>query len=204
MSGKLNTFQEKPHDYRTNCFRGIVLFPHSFCPGALFVGSFMAGLILLLWTSLASAEMELAVGALTYHLINPQNASTAFKTRLSPDGALIANPIIGFRIVTRPRFSTYHAHTPFLGLNSLGRPMAGYVASAGSDTAYGRFGLVMGGYMQDNRQFYAHDIQPPSWIQSGGFGLVVLGGLEYYTTGKKFLHLLLTPALTCASIGYKL
>lgn len=160
-------------------------------------------LILLFWSSIAAADTELAVGALTYHIVNPENASIAFKTRLSPDGALIVNPLVGVRMISKPRFNSYRAFTPFAGLNSIGQPMAGYMQSAGSNTAYGRFGIVMGGYVQDNRQFYAHNIQPPSWIQSGGFGLVGVGGLEYATMGRTFLHLLLTPAVSCASIGYR-
>jgi hypothetical protein len=156
---------------------------------------------ILLSYSTAHADTEVVAGALTYHFMG---ADKAYKHRLSNDGAMIANPIIALRAASRPRESTYRTSGAFIGLNSLGRPMGGYLGSVGTDAAWGRFGIAMGGYMQDNRQFVAHNIQPPSWISSGGFGLVVLGGLEYSTKGPIFLNLLLTPAVSCASIGFRL
>lgn len=169
---------------------------------AVYLGAILATLIMLLLAT-AHADTEIAVGSLTYHFINPENASEAFKMQLSSDGALIINPVVGLRILSSPRAQNYRAHTAFVGLNSIGRPMAGYMASTGAETIYGRFGIVMGGYMQDNRQFLAYNIQPYTTGTYKGFGLVPIGGLEYSTIGKIFMHLLLTPAVSCVNMGYR-
>ncbi len=142
---------------------------------------------------------EVLIGAFTHHF--PINAHMDRYSNKVNDQGDILNPMLGYRITEDRKDETYRASTYFIGENSIGNAMAGYTFSPGVRYGDVRIGLVIGGYVQNTKQFRDKDIVMPS-VPLGDFGIVPVGGIEMgYTVGKTTIYVVTTPVLMTTVIG---
>lgn len=127
--------------------------------------------------SLAIEQDEILLGSLTQHFFNPESIDSQFANRVSSDGSLIRNPMLGYRQV-HTKDGIYDAVAYFGGQNSVGEPMFGVAWSIGSDYRGYRLGVLGGIYMQDSSQFLDKGIVPIMMIPYRGWGPTPVLGLE--------------------------
>lgn len=165
--------------------------------------------LILLLSSKAHAEdhyREVLAGGLTYHVFDPDNVSEVNSNKISKDGRLIANPLLGYRSVDTDGLD-YTSMLSFVGVNSINQPIFGAAASIGIAGDFGRIGFIGGAYMQDNRKFLDKGVQPFTLIPGSGWGPTPLLGVEYIhkidLSNKTYLMLntLISPIILNASIG---
>lgn len=169
--------------------------------------------LLLLICSAAYADeshLELVGGSITYHLsTNPDSIHNAHK--ISSDGALIANPLIGLRYVHEDLF-LYYSVTVFGGENSPGYPMYGAMGSIGITLSNIYLGGIAGGYLQNTAQFLQSHQIPFKLFTIGNSDFVPLLGVElsyrFDLSDNVYLKLnnIFTPVLfnSTFSIGLRL
>ncbi len=157
--------------------------------------------VLLLSSTLALAEDtdELILGSLTYHLIG--GGSEEFSNKLSQDGRLIDNFLIGYQF-TETHLNLYDSLAIFGGDNSVGKPIGGFKFSTGVTDKTWYLGPVIGGYVQNNIYFERVGLQPLDFGPANGVALVPIIGVELnyrINLNKKYFikfNNILTPALT--------
>lgn len=149
-----------------------------------------------------SAHADLVVGGLTYHLFTSRDIGSRFSNQISPDGALIATPTLGYSWSTLDG-SSFATRTVFVALNSVGEAAAGGVFSTGEEVGDLQLGLAFGGYLQDDREFRRRGIAPFVIAESHNVGLVPVAGivLNYRLSPRLQLNNLLTPVMTNHSLS---
>lgn len=168
----------------------------------------MKYLLLLLFPCFVHAAeyREVLVGSLTYHVYDPTNVSPKYSNKLNDQG-LIANALIGYRLVKENDYIGYSSTTLFGGANSINEPMFGIAVSSGIVIGNSRVGGVLGVYAQDNKKFLDKDIAPLSLTPYAGWGLAPVAGIEYTykvdVSDRTYLlfNSLLSPIIINASIG---
>ena len=108
------------------------------------------------------SEIETIFGSYTYHYVGDKTAAKHYDNKVSSDGNLISNPMIGVKI-TDVYKNEYRSLTAFGGENSLGKAMGGVLFSGG-DVINNNFraGPVIGGYFQDQSEFDKLQITNPA------------------------------------------
>lgn len=149
---------------------------------------------------------EFLMGSLTYHFFN-FGSGEKFSNKLDSNGTLITNPLLGYRNVIFDEPNNYYSWTIFGGQNSIGQPMGGGAFSMGVGNRSGRFGLVAGGYLQDNTKFYDRGLTVLNVPIGDHLAIAPVVGWElalnfdlsprcYWT-----FYNLLTPALYTSALG---
>lgn len=164
----------------------------------------------------------LLLSLMTLHLYNSDGVATRYSGCLNESCELIMNPVVGYRweipVVLRERqadgsvapskdYSVYYAHTVMAGLNSIHRPIAGYVASAGIKGIRNKVGLIHGAYVQDNAYMRQAGIDPIAAPETkGGIGLVPLVGIEHqYRLSQRWVtNTVITPAIMSFGLGLEI
>ena len=166
------------------------------------------GTIVLFSSTVAAQESnEVLAGALTQHFTNFGGVSRKFDNKISADGTLIANPMLGWRIV-KTEGLVYTSSTLFGGENSIGEMMGGVAFSGGVKVDHLRIGLVGGGYLQDDQKFRDRDIHPFSVSLGDRMGLAPIAGVELsidvplehetYMT----VYTIISPVLSTTTVGF--
>lgn len=132
---------------------------------------------------LSHANDELLLGSLTQHFFNPSGIDSQFSNRMSEDGSLIRNPLVGYRHVETHGLE-YDTVSYFGGQNSVGQLMFGAAWSMGLDQGGYRLGVIGGVYMQDSRPFLERGIMPVMMVPYNGWGPTPVLGLEATKTWK--------------------
>lgn len=124
--------------------------------------------------SRASDSVELIGPGLTYHVIDG-GASQFYDHKVSQDGRLIFTPTIGLK-KTHVKDSVYHSLSLFHANNSIGSPIWGGIGATGAEIFdIFHFGLVYGGYIQNNEDFKAINIKPFSMAGNTNAFVPLLG-----------------------------
>lgn len=130
--------------------------------------------LILLVSSICSAKSaELIVGGLTYHTFVADKPASHFTHKLSADGKFIYNHMYGFGYIDSTDIF-YSSHKFFIGQNSIGEPMGGYLYSFGGHFDSWDVGFGFGGYYQNNNRFKDKGIYVANIA-----GIVPLLGLEF-------------------------
>lgn len=162
-------------------------------------------LALLLLTINSVADVEVVGGSLTYHLIDYSNA-VQYSNKLSNDGRLIDNPILGIQYVKESRL-TYESIGVFTGENSIGKDILGLKLSTGEKMSNLYLGVVIGAYEQSTKSFRDKNIVPFQVGQVGDVGIVPLVGVELNykikVANKIYVKInnVVTPILTNSTIS---
>lgn len=155
---------------------------------------------------------EFLMGSLTYHYFNFNNADSAFKNKVSSNGALIANPMASYKKVVFDGENEYYSFMFFGGENSIGEGMGGTAFSMGLGNREVRFGIIGGAYLQNIQKFADRGLTSFSVPVSDQLGLAPVVGWElsfnfdlspssYLTIYNVFTPILYTSAL---GIGWRL
>lgn len=167
----------------------------------------LLGTYVLLSGTVHADQNEVLFGALTQHFTNFGGVSNKFDNKVSRDGTLIANPMVGWRII-QDEGLVYTSSTLFGGENSIGEFMGGVAASTGIIVDHLRLGVAAGGYVQDDQKFRDRGITPFSVPLGGQFGLAPVVGVELQIRVpiERSLYLtsytLVTPILSTTTIGF--
>lgn len=149
---------------------------------------------------------EVIGGSLTYHIFDPNDQGLNYSNRVDSTGALIQNPLLGYRQVHQSG-SEYTSQTVFTGQNSIGQPMFGMAYSSGFTTGTFRFGTVAGFYFQDADAMLKRNVTPiyiiphPGWCPSPVLGLEFIKTVEFSNDRYLILNGLVTPILLNATVG---
>lgn len=135
-------------------------------------------LILLFSQILNAKSIEMISGGLTYHTFIPDNIAENFTHKWSADGKLIYNQLYGFGYIDNSDIF-FSSHKFFIGQNSIGEAMGGYLYSFGGHVDGYDLGLGTGGYYQNNELFKDKGID---MVTIAGF--IPLLGIEL---NKKFM-----------------
>lgn len=146
--------------------------------GTSYMKKFLLSLLFLLpLTAQASDKsLELVLGGVTFHVMGDDDVSSLYSNKLSNNGRLIATPTLGVRYTRSPDV-TYESAAIFIGTNSVGERIYGATASYGLKLENLELGLIGGGYIQNNNDFYAKGIIPYS-LTDGTNALVPIFGIE--------------------------
>lgn len=140
----------------------------------------------LITNSYAGYEVEL--NAYTAHYFEPCNVADRFSNKVLDCGKGITNPIVGVK-KDKTRL--------FVGKNSVGSFMSGLT--------YNKNNIVLGGYMQDIKEFDLRGIKSITIAKVDTIGLTpIIGyelGVKLYGNYKVFS--IITPAFATVGIGYK-
>lgn len=160
-------------------------------------------LILFISSISYAKSAEVIVGGLTYHTLITDRTAKEFTHKLSADGRFIYNQMYGFGYINNTDLF-YESYKFFVGQNSIGEGMGGYLYSFGGHFDSWDIGFGFGAYYQNNNQFRDKGIDV---ITIGGF--IPLMGLEFnkkmmlnktkYIKVNNFFTLLMTN--TTLSIG---
>jgi len=169
----------------------------------------IAALLLLLTASCAHViQDEVVVGSYTYHVVNNGSVSKKYSRKVTDDGRLINNNLLGYRrtdILGNGSF--YISKSVFVGENSITEPIFGGSLSLGQRHHNLFYGGVLGLYIQDYKAYEERGIEPFS-IGRGRMSVVpIFGGeLNYQINlGKKYfmkLNNVITPVLTNHSVSF--
>ena len=136
----------------------------------------LLAIILLSLSCNATESYELVGGGLTYHIMVPIR-SRNFSNKVSEDGRLIDNPIIGIQRVVESR-DYYTSLGAFTGANSVGDTILGMKYSTGARIEHWYLGIVLGAYEQPTHTFYDRNIVPFQLAKIGDVGIVPVVGWE--------------------------
>lgn len=151
-------------------------------------------------------SIEVLGGSITEHLENANGAASYNAHKLSGDGRLIANPMMGLRLM-KENDRRYDAYTVFGGQNSPGFAMGGTTVSTGWKFSGFYAGLVGGFYLQSDSKFLATGEIPFKWFKVNGTDFVPVFGCEINykvdLTDKVYVKVnnLITPILTNSSVS---
>ena len=130
-------------------------------------------------------SIEIIGGSLTYHLFIDQTTSSHFTNQLTPDGALIYNSMLGFKLMNYNEYGFYDGEAFFMGKNSVNENMGGFIYDFGMQTGKFDVGFATGFYYQDETLFRSHGIDEMNFN-----GFVPIFGVELnyktYITKNKF------------------
>lgn len=156
-------------------------------------------------------SLELIGGGLTYHLID-NGGSVKNVNKLSGDGRLIDNPLLGVGIEIEVYHFLYQTFIGFSGANSVGKPIGGGLYEIGLVLNSFQIGLTAGAYVQNDVAFRDSGEEPFRLFEIGQYGLVPIVGLnvnyKLKLSNSVYLKLnnIITPILTntTVSVGLKL
>ena len=162
---------------------------------------FVIMLLLLSSTAFAKESIELIGPGVTWHVLD-NGAAPYFSNKLSSDGRLIYTPQVGFRKIHTDNQFVYSSFAAFMGSNSIGSPIYGFVGSTGVELLrILHIGIAIGTYIQNNNDFNAKGLEPFS-MTSGTNALVPILGFEINTqipiSDRMFIGFnnLITPVIT--------
>jgi len=154
----------------------------------------------------AEGAREIIGGSLTYHIFNINGSDERYSNKLSNDGRLIDNALLGYRDVEIKGVS-YTAITYFTGTNSVAEPIFGAAYSAGYAYDDYRVGIIAGAYMQDNNKFFERNLTPVMIIPSNGWAPSPVIGIEtskiVNISDKTYflMNMIFTPTLINGTVG---
>ncbi len=122
-----------------------------------------------------SEPLELMVGASVYHFFTKHTGS--FKTQWSEDGRWIGTPVGGLGVMQTDG-EYYQTQSYYIGENSVGGGMAGFLASTGKVYSNWNLGAVAGLYLQDSRKFTADKISTVAVPMGDSTSVMPLVGFE--------------------------
>lgn len=125
----------------------------------------------------AQDNIELMLGSITYHPLDIDYLSRNYSNKLSQDGRLIANFLIGSTLLWEDA-SQYESLSFYGGQNSLGSPMAGFKVAQGAKVGNFYMGMFAGAYVQNDQEFTNLGIKPFRVVDINGTGVIPLGGIE--------------------------
>lgn len=139
----------------------------------------MKYLVLLLLSAAAHAESSFEVigGSLTYHVIDTSGRTNLYSNKVSTDGRLIANPILGFQYTDQGIYE-YQCIALFTGQDSVGGPIFGAKYSSGFRFGNWYVGYVLGAYEQNDKGYDNLGIVPFQVAKTGNTGVVPVLGVE--------------------------
>lgn len=151
-------------------------------------------------------NLELMMGSITYHLINFGDVPKNFTNKLSSDGRLISNFLIGVQLIREDQVY-YDSIGVFTGQNSIGDTIGGVKWSSGIHYNKLYIGGVLGAYVQDNRKFEHDGIRPFYIDEVNGTGVVPVVGVEVNykinLSNKTYIKFnnIISPLLTNSSLS---
>lgn len=154
--------------------------------------------ILLLVPSISHAKYALEYNLLTSHLFNTCSLGNRYENQVADCGKIINNKLIGFSNSLGDDLQG----RVFIGENSVGSWMFG-----GSYTYIGNkegfdYGPVLGGYIQDTREFKTRRIMVAGDI-NGYVGLkMIIGGEAQYKVDNYKIFVIVTPVVATLGIGF--
>ncbi len=161
--------------------------------------------VLFILLNLAHADVEVIGGGLTYHILDADTASS-YSNKVSRDGRLIANPMIGV-VFTKYEGPMFNSFTVFSGQNSVGAPMFGGLGEAGLEIQHLQVGFAAGLYSQESKPFTDIDIHSFRLLNYRGMDLVPILGLaiNYKIPLYKHVYLklnnIISPILTNTTLS---
>lgn len=161
-------------------------------------------LVHLLLLSIGVSASEIVFSPITAHTTNYDGVGQNFPKKIDKEGYAVFAPVLGYRLITQ-RSSDYAYVGTIIGLNSVFKPMIGFVWGLGMAGETYRLGLISGAYIQSNRQFRALQIQPYSIGETkNGQGIVPVIGLEYSKkiSKKSFTNMVISPMIVNVGLGY--
>lgn len=163
------------------------------------------GILLHPYLAHASDTVEVVTGGITYHIID-DGSSIKNDHKLSDDGRLIVNPLLGVNYShTSDMF--YQSYATFLGKNSIDETMYGFLLQSGLEADNKQLGLVAGAYFEGNRQFVAKGMQPFRLGTSNGTDVIPLLGIAFnykiMLTDRVFMRLnnIMTPIVFNSNVS---
>ncbi len=154
------------------------------------------------------SSIELIGGGLTYHVFDA-GGGNYYSYKVSSDGRLISNPVFGIGYTMVDAELSYTSIRIFRGMNSVAQPINGGILALGHASRHIEFGLVAGGYVQNNNDFAGTGVVPYS-VGQGSNAFVPIIGVELNwkiifseTIFIRFINVI-TPILTnhTASLGF--
>jgi hypothetical protein len=136
----------------------------------------------------SNAGYEVEVNTYTAHYFEPCEVADRFSNKKLDCGKGITNPIIGIKnINTRI----------FVGQNSVGSSMAGMTFS--------KKNFVLGGYVQDIKEFNLRGITPITVTKINTVGLTPIIGYELATKlyANYKIFSIITPVFATVGLGYR-
>jgi hypothetical protein len=166
------------------------------------------GLVLLLSPilGLADSSIEVVGGSLTYHPFDTDHTASYYTDKVSNNGKLIDNPLLGIQYSTEDK-DYYKSAALFVGDNSIGQNIAGFKVSEGFKTCNFYVGAVLGAYEQDDSTFSKDGITPFQIAKTGTTGIVpVVGGeVNYKVIVNREMYLklnnIISPAITNTTLS---
>lgn len=149
---------------------------------------------------------ELLMGGLTLHHTNYQKVNRHNSNKITPDGRLIANPLVGLRgVCSHPEKDVFFGPLLFVGKNSIDEPIAGGGISLGFEiTPTTRAAALFAFYGQNNAKFRSRGVHPFSIYEVNATGIVPVHGIEVVWGKAPFVNVLVSPAISNVGIGWVL
>lgn len=156
---------------------------------------------------LADQSFELMGGGLTYHLMTSSDIAQHFSNKLSPDGRLIDNPLIGINYTMRDK-DFFTSFIFFTGQNSFNEAMNGVVIELGDEVDNFQIGWALGFYGENIPDWGAIGSAPFYFAEIGNTGFVPVFGvaLNYKIPFNKVTFLkvsnVISPILINSSLSF--
>ncbi len=158
---------------------------------------------------IANADTEIIGNGLTYHFWDG-GAAKKYSNKVSPDGRLIANPMIGIAVTDHNGF-LFRSMTAFSGENSVGGKMFGGMLTEGIEVQNLQVGMALGVYEQQAKDFTDRNINAFRLVNLYGTDVIPLGGIAVnykFPLGNNWFlksNNLISPILanTSLSFGYE-
>ena len=159
--------------------------------------------LLISTSAFAGSQKEIGFGSYSYHLRGDPESFGKLSNKVSSDGRLIANGMLTYKNTKTGKFG-YASSAAFIGQNSVGTLMTGYMGAVGAlVTKNLQIGFIMGAYVQDNTEFMRREIKNSmALFPNSAISVVPLAGVEinYKVPLNKKLFLkvnnIITPAVT--------
>ena len=161
---------------------------------------------MLLPTTVLADSTEIVGGGLTYHITDSTNVTEANSNKVSSNGRLIDNPLLGATFVQN-HSNKFQSESIFGGSNSIGKPIGGALYENGYQFGHWQLGLAAGGYLQNDNAFAERNIHPTVLTDVNGTGLApILGGaINYQVDISKRMYIklnnVITPTLTNTTLA---
>lgn len=161
-------------------------------------------------TEATPIEHEVVIGSLTYHFFDFKSSSHQFENKVSSDGMLISNPMIGYLNHNLKDYSNIKTHAFLVFEDSIGSPAGGYF-KANSKRYFGLLdvGFFYGGYLVNNKEWEKKRVDLPINIEFAGdasiipiFGLRFSQEMKIDQTLSLRLNATVSPSLITLTLGF--
>ncbi len=150
-------------------------------------------------------ELDLNVGSITHHIIVRDGVESEFEGGIAFNNRMIFNKVYSLGLTIPFASDRYHTYRLFGGENSIHKPMLGVSFESGKQRYYMDYGIIVGGYVQNNRLYHERGIDNLA-IEFDDAGIIPIVGvtlhLKYPLTDRIAIGFsnIITPALTNHSI----